>query len=231
MAEDLAVACSSSLVGVYVHGSAVLGDFLPGISDLDLLVVVVDDCSEKAIEAISAVLFDDRSLLATGVEASAVARAAARSPAAPWPFRVHVTTGAADRKRVSGRGHPGDTDLILHYLVTREKGWPAFGPRPSDVIGEVPRDHVLRQLADELRWAAEEASDSYAILNTCRALRYFEEGVICSKTQGGDWALERGIQPDLVRRALAHRGEGTQQHPRADSKHWIVSVAASIAPE
>ena len=36
------VATSPAIVGVYIHGSAVLGDFLPGRSDLDVLTVVRD---------------------------------------------------------------------------------------------------------------------------------------------------------------------------------------------
>ena len=96
----------------------------------------------------------------------------------------------------------GDQDLALHYLVVREAGWAAYGHQPENVIGPVHPAALIHQLGEELRWAAEEAPDSYAILNTCRAIRYAEEGVICAKTDGGVWALERGIEPSFVRRAL-----------------------------
>jgi len=56
----------SSLVGVYIHGSAVLGDFMPGVSDLDVLVVVEDGLSEEDVASMAAVLARDRALPASG---------------------------------------------------------------------------------------------------------------------------------------------------------------------
>ena len=124
----------------------------------------------------------DRALPASGLEASVVDRSVASAPGPPWAFRVYVTTDPRDRRRtVSGLGHMGDPDLALHYLVVREAGWAAYGHQPENVIGPVHPAALIHQLGEELRWAAEEAPDSYAILNTCRAIRYAEEGVICSK--------------------------------------------------
>ena len=50
---------------------------------------------------------------------------------------------------------------------------------------------VVRAFAGELRWAAERASPSYQVLNACRAWRFLDEDVLCSKTAGGEWALQR----------------------------------------
>jgi streptomycin 3"-adenylyltransferase len=225
IAQEVADVCRSGLSGVYVHGSAVLGDFMWGVSDLDVLVVVDDALSEEAISSLAGVLSRDREMPATGVEASIVDRSVAAEPGPPWPFRVHVTTDPSDRRIVRGPGHAGDPDLALHYLVVRNAGWSACGAPAADVIGEVRPDDVIRGLSAELRWAAAEAPGSYAILNACRALRYVEEGVICSKTDGGVWAIEQSIEPDLVRRALASRREGSKQPASDDARAWIVTVA------
>ncbi len=228
LVDDLALAADGSLVGVCVHGSAVLGDFIPGSSDLDVLVVVQDDVDGAVLERITDALASDRSMPASGLEASVVARTAAASPAPPWPFFVHVTTAPKDPKVVSGRTQSGDPDLILHYAVARERGWSATGPPPVELFGSIPTSIVLQQTADELRWAASNASASYAVLNVCRALCFSLEGRLCSKSQGGDWALERGIEPKLVAAALNARALGTSSPPELEAKRWVLAVADDI---
>lgn len=230
LARELSGVAGLALVGVYVHGSAVLGDFIPGQSDLDLLVVVEDESDDEIVRALGDVLAQDRELPAIGLEASIVDRSAAGRPRAPWRFRLHVTTGAADRKTISGVGHPGDGDLILHYLVTRTRGWCAYGAPVSDVCGAVAKRTVVDQLVGELRWAVSTgAPESYAVLNACRALRFVEEGEICSKSAGGEWALSCGIQPALVRAALESRRRWLKSPPGAEAQAWVVAVADKIA--
>ncbi|RPI04720.1 MAG: DUF4111 domain-containing protein, partial [Actinobacteria bacterium] len=228
LVDDLALAADGSLVGVCVHGSAVLGDFIPGASDLDVLVVVEDDVDDALLDRVTDTLASDRSMPATGLEASVVARTAAASPAKPWPFRVHVTTAPEDRKVVSGRTHSGDPDLVLHYAVARERGWSATGPPPTELFGSLPTSIVLEQIADELRWAADNGSASYAVLNACRALCFSLEGRICSKSQGGEWALLRGIEPQLVAAALDARAQGTRPPPDPVAKRWVLAAADDI---
>lgn len=205
-----------------------LGDFVPASSDLDVLIVVDDDVDDAVLERITAVLASDRQMVASGLEASVVARSAAASPAAPWPFFVHVTTAPEDRKVVSGRTQSGDPDLILHYAVARERGWSATGPPPTELFGSLATGTVLAQIVDELRWPARNASASYAVLNACRALCFSLEGRICSKSQAGEWALARGIEPKLVAAALEARAQGTSSPPEPEAKRWVLAVADDI---
>ena len=90
LARDL-VDVESTLVGVYLHGSAVLGDWYQGVSDIDVL-VVSRERSLSAAEELSAVLNDARACPGVGLEVSVVAARDAAAPAAPWPFVLHVTT-------------------------------------------------------------------------------------------------------------------------------------------
>jgi nucleotidyltransferase-like protein len=46
------------LVGVYVHGSAALGGWVPGASDLDVMIVAEPDAPDQALEAIAAATVD-----------------------------------------------------------------------------------------------------------------------------------------------------------------------------
>jgi Domain of unknown function (DUF4111)/Nucleotidyltransferase domain len=228
LADALARVAGDALVGVYLHGSAVLGDWSPGASDVDVLVVVRSGVTSIVAERLAAVLAGDRDCPGVGLEASIVEADAAATPAAPWPFVVHVTTALHDRKTVLGTPSVGDVDLILHYAVTRAFGWAAIGPSPETIIGAISERVVFRQLADELRWGIDHASESYAILNACRALRYRDERVLCSKTDGGEWALAHDVEPALVRRALDERRRGTSSPVAANAAAWVTSVAVYL---
>ncbi|MGH7609622.1 MAG: nucleotidyltransferase domain-containing protein [Candidatus Dormibacteria bacterium] len=209
------------LVGVYLHGSAVLGDFQPEASDVDILVVVQDRTPESSIQVLARILAERVDSPGAGVEASVVEESAARRPSLPWPYKVHITTSTAEGKALWCEPGSGDADLILHYAVTRQAGWAAYGPPPTDVVGEVERRLVAAQLAAELLWAVNHASESYAVLNTCRALRWAKEGTLCSKTAGGAWALRREVEPALVGEALAAR--------RTHRKNAVSPVADAFA--
>ena len=113
----------------------------------------------------------------------------------------------------------------------------AYGPAPQSVFGPIDERTILGQLAAELRWAVEHAGVSYTVLNACRALRYRDERVMCSKTDGGNWALARDIQPALVRRALDARDPGAGPAGEADGHlpdlavEWVLGVAAGLVAE
>jgi hypothetical protein len=228
LADALAHVARDSLVGVYLHGSAVLGDWRPDASDVDVLVIARTGITTIVAERLAAVLATDRDCPGVGLEASIVEADAAAVPAAPWPFVVHVTTAPHNRKTVWGTPSVGDVDLILHYAVTRAFGWAAIGPSPETIVGAISERVVFRQLADELRWGIDHASESYAILNACRALRYRDERVLCSKTDGGEWALVHDVEPAFVRRALDARGRGVSSPTTRDAAAWVTKVAAEL---
>lgn len=228
LAGDLVNAAHDALVGVYLHGSAVLGDWNGKVSDVDVLVIVGDACSPSLAKRLAAVLSSDRDCAGAGLEASVVTARAAAAPTEPWPFVVHVNTTRPDRRTVWGYARGGDSDLVLHYAVARASGWAAHGPPPDMVIGPVAYSTVIDQLVDELRWAVEHASQTYAILNACRALRYRDERVLCSKTEGGTWALARHLQPALVQRALEERRLGLRAPVTDRAARWVLAVAEDL---
>jgi predicted nucleotidyltransferase len=205
LTHQLAAAGPEMLVGVYVHGSAVLGDFQLDASDVDILVVVRDGIPSRSIQAMTRTLSELSGGPGTGVEVSIVEESAARRPSPPWPYRVHITTSPPGRKTVWCEAGSGDADLILHYAITRQAGWAAYGPPSTDVVGAVGPRTLAAQLAAQLRWAVDYSTESYAVLNACRALRWTKEVMLCSKTAGGTWALSNGVEAALVQRALADR--------------------------
>lgn len=228
LAHWVAAAGPGMLVGVYLHGSAVLGDFEPAASDVDILVVVQDHIRRNSLQVMVRILAEVVGCPGVGVEASVVEESAARRPSSPWPYLVHVNTSTVEGKTRWCEPGSGDSDLILHYALTRQAGWAAHGPPPTEVVGEIGRRLLAAQLAAELRWAISHASESYAVLNACRALRWSTEGMLCSKTAGATWALLRRVEPALVRQALADRRTHRRRAVGPQASAFATQVAAML---
>lgn len=229
---DAAVAeqLGSALIGTYLHGSVALGGFSASRSDIDLLMVVSTDTgvADHAWRCIAASV-RHAPCPARGVEVSFVDAGDARAPAEPWPFLLHIATGPNDPKAVSGRGHDGDRDLLMHYAVTRVAGIAIRGPDPQDAIGTVDRSAILAYLTDELSWATANASEAYVVLNAGRALRYLHDGQFVSKIDGAEEAIAVGAPLDLVARALAsQRGARADRRPSPPAVAFACDVSSKL---
>jgi len=137
-----------------------------------------------------------------------VTRASAAVPSKAPAFELHMATGRTQHRVVDGRGHAGDTDLVMHYAVCRDHGRALFGPPPGDIFAPVPRAWLLKAFAGELRWAREHAPAVYQVLNACRSWRYADDSLLCSKSDGAVWARTRAGDPALIDAALRIRREG-----------------------
>lgn len=203
----LRAALGHALTGVYLHGSAAMGGWHPARSDVDVLIVVsraLSDAEKSATGRLLAGVPCPGSELECSVVCASTLAIVSERP----PFELHVCTGAT-AKTVDGTGHPGDSDLVMHYAVCRARGIAFAGPPPADVFPEVPRQMLVRAFAEELLWGLEHAPAHYAVLNACRAWAYAEDGQILSKVEGGDWALQRGFEREAVEQALAlQSGDG-----------------------
>ncbi|TDC19665.1 DUF4111 domain-containing protein [Streptomyces sp. 8K308] len=210
--EDIAAslaAVRADLVGVYLHGSAVLGGFDAARSDVDVLVVVSEPgegaARRRMGEAIAATA---ARCPGAGLELSVITAATARE-LGDCPFEVHVNTTGAEPVIVPGAGPGGDLDLVLHAAVCRERGRAVLGPPPAEVFGSPPRQRILAAMAADLRWAIDGGQAAYAVLNACRAVRFAEESRLCSKVDGARWYLARHPDAATVTAALArHGGDG-----------------------
>ncbi|MHB8450985.1 MAG: aminoglycoside adenylyltransferase domain-containing protein [Mycobacteriales bacterium] len=222
------LASDGLVAGAYLHGSAVLGGFQPGRSDVDLLLVVDGPLTRTQSARVGRAMVGVSSCPGVGLEASAVTVSAARAPGGPWPFLVHVTTAVANRKLVVGDGHDGDPDLALHYAVARQNGWAVCGPPGYELIGEVPRGVLIERLEAEIAWGLEQSTMAYAVLNAARALRYALGMTICSKLDGGEWAIAAGEPAAVIEPALAEQRGARPSALSAAQKEWVRGVAARV---
>ena len=108
-------------------------------------------------------------------------------------------------------GGEGDPDLAAHLSVCRARGRALIGPGPCELLPPVPYADYFDSIAQDFDWLrSDEVPAVYAVLNACRILRLAREEGVCSKREGGLWALE---QPDvpmkpLIRRALDAYAQG-----------------------
>jgi hypothetical protein len=125
---------AGGLVGVYVHGSAVLGGFRPERSDVDVLVVVAKPVPPECQAALGAELLASAyPCPGIGLELSVITAATA-ADLGDCRFEVHV---ASPDEVVVGTGHPGDADLILYAEVCRRSGLDAVEPSRGAVVAFV----------------------------------------------------------------------------------------------
>ena len=207
LADTLATAMGYETIGVYLHGSAALGGFVPGVSDVDILAVVARPHRRRTQRRLGQLLRAAADTCpGSGLEASIITAATARS-LGDCRFEVHVTTSPGDQKLVCGAHHCGDPDLVLHSAVCRQHGVAIAGPPPQEVFGLVPRQRILTALLHELRWAKEHGTEAYAVLNACRAWRYIDDDTFTSKIEAGAWAIQHGA-PNVVADALTQQRSG-----------------------
>jgi hypothetical protein len=221
---------------VILHGSLTLGDYLPGRSDVDLLVVVDDSLTDAQFAALTEAVAALRPRAPGRVDPRVVTRQVAASPtlAPPMEAYVEITPGSRSGLYMERRHPRGERDLVAEFSMCRAHGRSLVGGAPAELLGEVPAEWVLAvgdaQLAD---WEAIDDDPPHAeltVLTACRMWRLAEEGRHCSKTAAGEWALRRDPTLMVVRDALAgRRDESTGPLDPAQVAQLLVLVRARLA--
>jgi hypothetical protein len=202
-----------NLVGIYLHGSAAMNAFIPSRSDVDLL-VVTDGPVDRPTRLRIADALSERALPCPGVglEVSIVQRRSVSLPSDVLPFELILDSHEGHAMRVvHGEEREGDPDLVAHVAMARAHGLALTGPDPRELFPAPDRSALLRHFVDDLGWAIEHAQGGYAVLNACRALRFSRDGTLCSKLEGGAWALENEIGDRGTIEAALRRQTGSSE--------------------
>ena len=212
-ARTLAHACVGALgeavTGVILHGSLTLDDYVPGRSDLDLLVVVDNPLGDAQLAALIEAMASRRAEAPGPVDLRVVTRQVAASPTAAPPLEAYLRLTPTSGVRVEERRHPGERDLAVELSVCRAHGRSLLGAAPAELIGEVPDRWVLAAGDAQLAaWQAIGDDPKYAeltVLTACRVWRFAAEGRHCSKAAAAEWALRRDPALQVVRDAMCQR--------------------------
>ena len=199
MVEELQRALGDDLVGVYLHGSAVLGCFGPQ-SDIDLVAVSHAVRAEQRRRLVDALLEISAPYEPAGplrpVELDLVLASAIDPWHYPTPFDFHY--GESHRSRFEAGElelweRRESRDLAAHVTVLRHAGRPFVGPPVEQVFPEVPWADYVDALTHDLDWCRERWAERprYGVLSIARIWATLATGVPQSKATGAEWALPR----------------------------------------
>jgi streptomycin 3"-adenylyltransferase len=184
-----------NLVGIYLHGSLAMNCFNPLVSDIDFIVVVK-----------SKLLFEDmRKLINVLLELSDVGPQNGFEMSVllekdtivnfkyPTPFILHYSDMYKDKYMNDANyicGGFEDTDLAVHFVIIRERGIALIGKPINEVFQKIPQKYYIASIMNDIIDARVKIINNpvYNTLNLCRVLCFLEEGKICSKKEGGEWA-------------------------------------------
>ena len=205
------------LVGIYLYGSLITGDFAPGISDIDLVVVLTEALDEANFESLHRL---HQSIVARQREWHDRLELAYISQDALRTFRNQTSTIG-----IISPGEPfhliqaGDDWLISWYKL-REDGVALLGPPIQSLIDEIPKHDYLKAVGEHIRHYRDSVKKphnkqalSYIVLTVARGLYTLAQGEPPSKVQAARWARQRYPQwAELIERALSWR-----EDPQSDS--------------
>ena len=182
----VADAAGEGLLGVYLVGSAAMGAYRPGSSDLDVWAVtrrVMSGAERRAL-----VRRVDHAALrcpARGLEL-VVARFAGALP----EVQVNLDDGPAMERRVAtARSRmPAAHWFTLDAAIARERAVALLGAPPREAFPRIPRSALLSAVRRSLAWHRRHGAEPDATLNGLRGARYAVEGVWGSKPEAVEWA-------------------------------------------
>lgn len=207
---DIETALGAKLVGLYLVGSLVSGDFDATVSDIDLIAVLATDADATEFAALGAL------------------HAAFDADFPYWSGRIEVIYTTVEYLQgqhadyvfpITSPGEPfhwrdiHHDDWLLNWFKLREWGLTLFGPEPQTLVAPIAPEtirRVIREQAEATRTRVLESvrrpSQAYAILTTCRALYTLRVGTFPSKPQAARWAADQLPEwSALILNALAWR--------------------------
>ena len=198
------------LVGVYLFGSLVWGDFDPESSDIDLLVATASDIDDQEFSDLDSmqlgfvekhkrwegrieIIYLPTAALQTFK--SRPSKIAIMSPGEPFHFKE------------------ADKGWLMNWYMVQEQGRTLFGPDPTTLIDPISKQEFIQTVKQHVaRWgewiydARTRPSQAYAILTMCRALYTSTHGVQVSKRKAAEWAVQEMPQwSELIKSALLWR--------------------------
>lgn len=199
-----------NLVGIYLHGSLVMGCFNPYTSDIDFLVIVKEKPDFNQLREVVEVLIKlSEDGPKKGFEMSVLLEDDVKNFKYPTHFILHYSEVYKDRyinqlDYICGGFE--DPDLAAHIMILRDRGVCLAGKPIDEVFQAVPEKYYIESIYNDISSSKEKIinNPTYYILNLCRFLYYLHDGKICSKKEGGEWAYNNlpAQYRDIIQAAL-----------------------------
>lgn len=203
-------ALDNKLVGLYLYGSLVTGDFDRGVSDCDLLAATTTDIDDKEFDRLQELHLDFAN---HHPEWDNRVEIAYLSVAGLKTFKTKESTMAVISPGEPFHFKPAGREWLINWWQVRERGLTLFGPDPKILIEPISQDEFLDVVREHTQRWREWVEDfryrkgqSYARLTLCRALYAAKNGEQVSKKRAALWAQDRlPEQAKLIEQALEWR--------------------------
>ena len=196
--SDVQLALKNHFVGLYLYGSLASGDFDPGRSDVDFVIITDGNFPDGTVQALDAM---HARIAASGL------KWAAKLEGAYVPLntlRRHAPDGRPCPTLNEGRFYSATlgSDWVIQRHIIRECGIVVAGPEPRPLIDPVQPDDLRWAVQAILRewwapmltnpaWVRGREYQAFAVQTMCRALYTLEHGEIVSKPAAARWARAR----------------------------------------
>jgi len=204
---------NGSLLGLYVYGSLVTGDFDKGRSDIDLLAVVdpgVEGDTFGQLDRMHAGFVEDHPAWEDRIEVAYVPAPALRDFRTETSQIAVISPGEPFHFKAAGK------DWLINWYMVRQVGCTLYGPPPDTLIPDISESEfagAMRAQAGAWKvWVYRmrtSGAQSYAVLTMCRALYARTHGTQASKIAGravGSGAHATVGPADTAECGLAQRG-------------------------
>lgn len=183
------------LLGFYLYGSLVWGDFDCGISDIDLLAVLSDDVDETEFVKLEKMHRDftkEHKEWDDKIEVQYFSKEGLKSFRVKPGNMVVISPGDPLHKVQAG------IEWLLNWYFVQDYGITLFGPCPSSFIQPISKEDFICAVKEQaLGWReyvkrtiSSRSYQSYAILTMCRALYSLKNKEQVSKKEAAVWAKE-----------------------------------------
>ena len=219
LTDGLCSALGGNLLGVYLYGSLITGDFVAAISDLDLVVVLreqLDDAAFEALHQLHQNVIGDWPEWYDRLELAYISQRGLRR------FRSETSTIG-----IISPGEPfhliqAGSDWLISWYALREDGVALMGPPIESLVDPISVDDYLRAVHEHIEYyrekdarSADAAMLSYTTLTVARGVYTLCHRQPASKIKAAAWAQDAFPQwSSLIQLALDWRVD-PRRDPRA----------------
>jgi hypothetical protein len=165
----LAAALGPALRAVYLTGSAAVGAYRPGTSDLDVLVVADPADRERLERVVARCSHEALPCPATKLELVVYEPAALAAPDERPRWSLNFDTGAGVRQVDFDPDTQPAHWFVLDLAFARRHAVPLLGPPPAELIGDPGDAAVTAAFADMVAWYDANEPGEAATLAALRA--------------------------------------------------------------
>lgn len=205
------------LIGTYLYGSLVWGDFDLRISDVDLLAIMACALDRQEFASLGQMhtkISDDNPRWRNRIEIAYVPLLAIQSFKTQTSNIAVISPGEPFHVKEAGR------DWLINWYVVQEKGVTIHGPDPGSIIPHISEAEFIQGVKEQaLEWKSyvehtrgSRPYQGHAILTLCRALYAVTNGEQVSKNLAATWAKSKLPEwADTIDRAWSWRASVTSQ--------------------